>query len=292
MEQSSLKTWFLATRPKTLPAGLVPVIIGTALAIRDHSFNLIYFLLVVICSLLIQIITNFINEIYDYKKGADTDERLGPERAVAVGKINVKTMSIISGILLLITFSLGLVIVERAGIEILIIGLSSLFFAWAYTGGPYPLAYKGLGEIFVLIYFGIVAVAGTYAVLTLTWTFESALWGLIPGFISMNILGINNIRDIETDRKVNKMTMAARLGKANAERLYILIYILLYVTHIYLAIENGSLILLLPLITAPLAIQICKKALKAEGKVYNELLAKTGKLLVIHGLITSISIIL
>ncbi len=292
MEQSSLKTWFLATRPKTLPAGLVPVIIGTALAIRDHSFNLIYFLLVVICSLLIQIITNFINEIYDYKKGADTEERLGPERAVAVGKINVKTMSIVSGILLLITFSLGLVIVERAGIEILIIGLSSLFFAWAYTGGPYPLAYKGLGEIFVLIYFGIVAVAGTYAVLTLTWTFESALWGLIPGFISMNILGINNIRDIETDKKVNKMTMAARLGKANAERLYILIYILLYVTHIYLAIENGSLILLLPLITAPLAIQICKKALKAEGKVYNELLAKTGKLLVIHGLITSISIIL
>ncbi len=292
MEQSSLKTWFLATRPKTLPAGLVPVLIGTALAIRDNSFDLIYFLLVVVCSLLIQIITNFINEIYDFKKGADTEERLGPERAVAVGKINVKTMSVVSGILLLITFGLGLVIVERAGIEILIIGISSLFFAWAYTGGPYPLAYKGLGEIFVLIYFGIVAVAGTYAVLTLNWTFESALWGLVPGFISMNILGINNIRDIETDRKVNKMTMAARLGKTNAERLYILIYILLYVTHIYLAIENGSLILLLPLITAPLAIQICKKALLAEGQVYNELLAKTGKLLVIHGLITSISIIL
>lgn len=292
MSQSKFKTWFLATRPKTLPAGLIPVVIGAALAVRDSSFDLFYFILVVICALLIQIITNFINEIYDFKKGADTDERLGPERAVAAGKINVNTMAKVAGVLTAVTFILGMIIVSKVGIEILIIGLSSLFFAWAYTGGPYPLAYKGLGEIFVLLYFGIVAVAGTYAVFTLQWTVESALWGLVPGFISMNILGINNIRDIETDRKVNKMTMAARLGKKNAEILYISIFFMLYATHGYLAFSQENIYLLFPMLTIPLSVRICMKALKAERQVYNEILAETGKLLVIHGLITSISIIL
>ncbi len=292
MEGNSFKTWFLATRPKTLPAGLIPVIIGASLSYRDSSFDILYFLLVVICALLIQIITNFINEIYDFRKGADTEERIGPERAVAAGKISPKTMAIVSGILIIITFALGMIIVNRAGIEILIIGISSLFFAWAYTGGPYPLAYKGLGELFVLLYFGIVAVSGTYAVLSLEWTFESALWGLIPGFISMNILGINNIRDIETDRKVNKMTMAARLGKSKAEVLYVSIFVFLYITHLYFAYADSNYILLLPLITIPFSYKICKQALTATKHIYNDILAQTGKLLVFHGLLTSISIIL
>jgi 1,4-dihydroxy-2-naphthoate octaprenyltransferase len=288
----NFSTWLLATRPKTLPAGLVPVLIGSALAFRDHLFDTQYFFLTAVCALLIQIITNFINEIYDYKKGADTEERIGPERAVASGKIDIKVMTAVSTLLIIITFSIGMLLVYRAGYEILIVGLSSLFFAWAYTGGPYPLAYKGLGELFVLIYFGIVAVAGTYAVLTLNWTLESAVWGLVPGLISMNILGVNNIRDIDTDLKVNKMTTAARLGKTNAKRLYILIFITLYLIHLYFAITTNNVYLLLPLITFPLTVSLCKGVMKAEAKEFNMLLSKTGLLLILHGLITSFSIIL
>ncbi len=292
MKIGNISTWLLATRPKTLPAGLVPVLIGSALALRDNLFDTKYFILIAVCALLIQIITNFINEIYDYKKGADTEERIGPERAVASGKIDIKVMTVVSAILLVITFSIGMLLVYRAGYEILIVGLSSLFFAWAYTGGPYPLAYKGLGELFVLIYFGIVAVAGTYAVLTLNWTLESAVWGLVPGLISMNILGVNNIRDIDTDLKVNKMTTAARLGKTNAKRLYVLIFITLYLIHLYFAITTSNIYLLLPLITLPLTVSLCKGVMKAEAKEFNMLLSKTGLLLILHGLISSFSIIL
>ncbi len=292
MSQSKYVTWLLATRPKTLPAGMIPVLIGSSLAIRDNIFDFMYFTLVAICALFIQIITNFINEIYDFKKGADTKERVGPERAVASGKITSKQMTVVSAVLMIITFILGMIIVERAGLEILWIGISSLFFAWAYTGGPYPLAYKGLGEIFVLIYFGLVAVAGTYAVFAQYWTLESLIWGLIPGFISMNILGINNIRDIETDRKVNKMTLAARIGRENAERLFVALFVTMYLIHAYLAYIHADWLLLLPIITIPFTYSLCVDALSAKGQKYNIVLAKTGKLLVIHGVITSICIIL
>ena len=158
--------WYLASRPKTLPASLIPVLIGASIAYYDNSIEVGYLIITFVCALLIQIITNFINEIYDYKKGADNEERLGPKRFVASGEISVKTMKYVSTILIIITFLLGLILVYGAGLLILAIGIFSLLFAYLYTAGPFPLAYKGFGDLFVLIFFGVVAVSGTYYIQT------------------------------------------------------------------------------------------------------------------------------
>ena len=172
---SSLQAWMLAIRPKTLPAGAVPVILGSALAATAGRFRMFPALVALICALGIQVATNFINEIYDFRKGADTAERLGPTRTVAAGIISEKTMIQVSVVLLGTVFLLGLYLVYTAGWPILLIGMLSLLFAWAYTGGPYPIAYSGLGDVFVFIFFGLVAVAGTYYVQALSLSFPVLL---------------------------------------------------------------------------------------------------------------------
>jgi 1,4-dihydroxy-2-naphthoate polyprenyltransferase len=182
--ESNFKIWFTAVRPKTLPASLVPVLIGTAMAFYDGFFNSFVFILTLVCSLLIQIITNFVNEIYDFKKGADTTERLGPRRAVALGLIRPNTMKTVIMVLVLFTLSLGMFLVfSGGGFFILTVGIVSIFFAYAYTGGPYPLAYKGLSDIFVLVFFGIIAVTGTYYLQAHRIIPEVLIASLAPGFL-------------------------------------------------------------------------------------------------------------
>ncbi|NTV92692.1 MAG: 1,4-dihydroxy-2-naphthoate octaprenyltransferase, partial [Chlorobiaceae bacterium] len=148
-----LAAWLLAIRPKTLPAGAVPVLLGSALAAADGRFMLLSALIALFCALGIQIATNFINEIYDFRKGADTAQRLGPTRTVAAGIISEKTMIRVSASLLGVVFLMGLVLVYTAGWPILLVGVLSMLFAWAYTGGPYPIAYSGLGDVFVFVFF-------------------------------------------------------------------------------------------------------------------------------------------
>jgi 1,4-dihydroxy-2-naphthoate octaprenyltransferase len=288
----SIKFWVLATRPKTLSAGVIPVIIGSSIAFYAGQFNWLYFIITFVCSLLIQIITNFINEIYDFKKGADTVDRIGPQRQVASGNISEKSMRLVSIILIIITFILGLILVARGGLPVLLIGVISLILAYGYTGGPYPLAYKGLGDIFVLIFFGLVAVGGTYYIQTLNMDSVVIIAGLAPGFLSMNILGVNNIRDVRTDKNVNKLTLAVRIGARNAKILYIILNVLTYLSIISIYFFTHKVWILLPFLTIFHAFNLSKKILIFHGAELNEILEGTGKLLLIFGLLMSLGFIL
>jgi len=288
----SIKFWVLATRPKTLSAGVIPVIIGSSIAFYAGQFNWLYFIITFVCSLLIQIITNFINEVYDFKKGADTADRIGPQRQVASGNISEKSMRLFSIILMIITFFLGLILVARGGLPVLLIGVVSLILAYGYTGGPYPLAYKGLGDIFVLIFFGLVAVGGTYYIQTLNMNSVVIIAGLAPGFLSMNILGVNNIRDVRTDKNVNKLTLAVRIGEKNAKLLYIILNVLTYLSIISIYFFTRNAWILLPFLTIIHAFNLSKKILIFQGAELNEILEGTGKLLLIFGLLMSLGFIL
>ena len=289
---SSLQAWMLAIRPKTLPAGAVPVILGSALAATAGRFRLFPALVALICALGIQVATNFINEIYDFRKGADTAERLGPTRTVAAGIISEKTMIQVSVVLLGTVFLLGLYLVYTAGWPILLIGMLSLLFAWAYTGGPYPIAYSGLGDVFVFIFFGLVAVAGTYYVQALSLSFPVLLAAVAPGSFSVNILLVNNIRDIATDRKVGKKTLPARIGAEWARRLYIALTVVAYCVPVFLLLNGFSPWGLLSFLSLPLAFRMIKVLYASEGKELNNVLAGTGKLMTIHGILLSAGLLI
>ncbi len=286
-----IRHWIKATRPKTLPASVIPVAIGSAAALSFGNFKWHLSLIALVCAVLIQIITNYLNEVYDYYRGADTKERKGPQRVVASGVISPKKMLTVSLILIAITFLLGLILVDRAGVPILIIGILSLIFAYAYTGGPYPLAYKGLGDIFVMIFFGIVAVCGTFYVQTLTLTPEVFIASLGPGLLSMNLLGVNNIRDIETDKKAGKNTLAVKLGRKNALIMYYVVNFFAFLVPVCLAIMMNSTAMLLPLAAFPYSIVISKKLSVSNGAELNKLLAATGKLLLFHGTLTVVGFV-
>ena len=277
------KAWMMAIRPKTLPAGAIPVVVGTALAAADGKFLPVAALVALLCALGIQVATNFINEIYDFRKGADTAERLGPTRTVAAGLISEKTMITVSVILLLAVFLMGLYLVYLAGWPILFIGLFSMFFAWAYTGGPYPIAYSGLGDLFVFIFFGLIAVGGTYYVQAGEVTFPVLTAAVAPGIFSVNILLVNNIRDIDTDRKVGKMTLPARIGGGNARWLYLGLTVVAYFVPVWVWMTGYSMWGMLAWISLPLAIGQLRALFQSEGRALNEVLAGTGKVMTLHG---------
>ena len=289
---SPLRAWLLAVRPKTLPAGALPVLAASALAFHDGVFQALPASIALVCAILIQILTNFVNEVYDFRKGADTKERLGPTRTVASGIISEKSMVNASLFVAIITFLLGLVLVFIAGYPILMIGLLSLLMAWAYTGGPYPLAYKGLGEIFVVLFFGIAAVCGTYFAQSGVWSLSSLWVALSLGFLSANLLSVNNIRDIETDIKANKLTVATRLGRKNAESLLTVQIVLAYVPIILMYFSDYGLAILLPLLSIPLAINLILSVKKGNGSELNASLQLSAVLLTLFGVLVSVGLVL
>lgn len=217
--------WLLAIRPKTLTVALSPIIIGTSLAYRDGAFHGFYLFLTILSALLIQIGTNLANDYFDFQKGADNHERKGPVRVTQAGLISPKKVKAAFCLAFLLASCAGLGLVYRGGWPIFLIGIASVLSGLLYTAGPYALAYLGLGELFVLIFFGPVAVAGTYYVQTLKLSWESIASGIAVGLLACAILVVNNLRDIETDRKANKKTLAVRLGRqfANFEYVFCLI---------------------------------------------------------------------
>lgn len=265
----------------------MPVGIGASYAYSLGHFDWIIFPVICLCAVMIQITTNFFNEIYDAKRGADTEDRIGPPRGV----IPARTMWVVTIFSLIVTFLTGLYLVSVSDWYILLIGIISLFFAWAYTGGPYPLAYKGLGDIFVLIFFGIVAVCGTFYIFTGYVDLDIFFVSIIPGLLSANILGVNNIRDIETDKKVNKMTLAVRLGEKRSKILYEFNLGLVNSFQFGIAIGVGSWWHALPFATLPLMIILIAKLKKAKGKDYNKLLTMSGGLLMLFGILQIIGFI-
>lgn len=289
---ASVQAWLLAIRPKTLPAGAVPVILGTALAAADGRFRFLPAVVALVCALGIQVATNFINEIYDFRKGADTSERLGPTRTVAAGIISERLMIRVSIALVVFVFVLGMYLVVTAGWLIFLIGVLSLLFAWAYTGGPYPIAYSGLGDLFVFVFFGLVAVGGTYYVQAFDLDVPVLLAAAAPGAFSVNILLVNNIRDIATDRTVGKMTLPARIGGEYARKLYVLLTAVAYLVPVLVWQSGYSFWGMLSILSFPLALDMVKKLYVSEGRELNLVLAGTGKVMTVHGLLFSSGLLL
>ncbi len=289
-----MNPWLLAIRPKTLAASVCPVVIGTAMAFGDGVWHWPTAGLCLLGALCIQIGTNLANDYFDFKKGTDTFERIGPTRVSQAGLIKPQTVMIGFILAFLIAGLISLKLIERGGWPIAAIGIASIISGLAYTAGRFALGYIGLGELFVLIFFGPVAVAGTYYVQSLEMNVAILLAGLAPGMISVGILAINNLRDMETDFKSNKRTLAVRFGRSFAIQEYFvaiisagLTPILLYSIMVdHLPILTASLILFLAI---PLLITVTSKM---DGPSLNNALAKTGRLLVIYTILFSIGWIL
>ncbi|MEM7390934.1 MAG: 1,4-dihydroxy-2-naphthoate polyprenyltransferase [Verrucomicrobiota bacterium] len=289
-----VKIWILAIRPKTLWAGFAPVLIGTAMAWEADGFHLASALVALLSAMLIQIGTNFCNDYADFKKGADTEERKGPLRVTQAGLVAPRTM-LIATTLVFVLFALSFFfLVSRGGWPIVLIGVLSIISGIAYTAGPYPLGYHGLGDLFVLIFFGPVATACTYYVQVQDVSGLIVLAGFSPGLLSVAILTVNNLRDIDGDRVAGKRTLAVRFGKNFVRMEYILciVFALLIPVNLILLTRDHYYALLV-LLLIPVAIPAIRKVLTStEGPVLNPVLAFTAKMLLIYSVLFSVGWIL
>lgn len=275
----SLENWIAASRPKTLPAAIAPVIVGASEASRQGDVEAWPVFICLAFALLIQVATNMANDYFDYIRGADTKERIGPERLVSSGKIRPKTMLIAAIGLFALAFAIGLTMVSYRGSEMLIVGILAILFGYAYTGGPYPLAYHGLGDLFVILFFGIVATVGTYYVILGTMSFPVFLLGLPLGLLANNILVVNNYRDLETDEAAGKRTLVVRFGRKFARAQYMGQLVFAYLClSLYVGI-TGCLGAALTLLTIPVGAGLIVSLRNTEGKALNALLGRTARLL-------------
>lgn len=271
--------WLLAARPKTLSAAVAPVLVGTGLALRDrHEIEWLYVACALFGALSIQIATNLINDALDFKKGADTAERLGPVRVTQAGLLNAHAVLRGASICLFIAALFGVPLIVHGGWPIAVIGAASILMAYAYTGGPYPLAYHGLGELFVMIFFGFAAVGGTYFVLTLEYSAQAAACGFAVGSLAVVILAINNLRDLAGDRISNKKTIATRIGERGARAEIVLFVLGAYAGVAFAAWWRGDWSLLLVLLSLPLAIALIARVNRSSGRELNRCLAMAGAL--------------
>ena len=282
--------WLMAIRPKTLFAGIAPVLIGTAMAYKTGLHHWLSAAICLFIAISIQIATNFANDYYDFINGSDSDKRTGPTRVTQAGLIKPQTMKISYILLMIITGLLGLLLFKRAGWVILIITVISIASGILYTGGPYPLGYNGLGDIFVLIFFGPVALAGTYYVQTLTLDINIIIIGFGPGLISMAMLAVNNLRDVDEDRLSGKRTLAVIFGKTFAKWEFLVCIVLacLIPVYIFIACKPCKYSIMSSLILLP-AIPVVKTIFThTDGSALNESLANTGKLLILYSILFSI----
>ncbi len=291
MKQRKLRIWIEAARPKTLWAALAPVFIGTAMAYSDGLMHIPSALVACIAAVFIQIGTNFANDYFDFRKGADRKDRLGPVRATGAGLIKPRVMRAAFIMMFLIAFLFGLYLIWRGGWPILAIGILSIFFGIMYTGGPYPLAYNGLGDIFVLIFFGPVAVGGTYYIQTGDITLPVILAGLSPGLISTALLTVNNLRDIYSDERVGKRTLAVRFGIlfTRMEYLFTLLAASCIIPVILLMIEPHHPYVLAGMLVFLFALPSIKAVFFNEiNAELNTVLATTGRILLIYSILFSL----
>ncbi|MXR51452.1 1,4-dihydroxy-2-naphthoate polyprenyltransferase [Halovenus sp. WSH3] len=296
------QAWLMAARPQTLPAGGAPVVIGVALAVADGVFAPLPAVAALVGALLIQIGTNFANDYYDAVNGADTEDREGFTRVTAGGLIDppeVKRAMIATYVLSLVV---GLYLVYVGGLPILVVGLSSIVAGILYTGGPYPYGYYGLGDLFVFVYFGVVAVTGTYYVQAVTalgidplvvaipgWTVtpESVLAGVAAGALATCILVVNNIRDRETDAAAGKRTLAVLLGYRLSRVEFCGLLAAAYAVPVVLWAQFGyHPAALAPTLSLPLAVSVARVVVtERDGSALNPALERTGQLLAVYALL-------
>jgi len=287
---TNISIWFEALRPKTLPASIVPVALGSAIAAIDGKFTWSIFIATLLCAALMQIASNFINEIYDFRRGADTPLRLGPRRAVSEGVISEQNMKFAALIAITVAFLIGLYLTSIAGWPIFVVGVISLAAAWAYTGGKYPLAYIGLGEAMAFIFYGIIAVCGVYYIYPGTVTQSAVMLSLAPAALSANILAVNNIRDIETDRIAGKRTFAVRFGVIYARVMYAIFTVIPFITTIALVSAGYSKYIMLSFVAIPAAVMLIIGVVRRKGADLNPILAGTGALLAVYAVLLIIGL--
>ncbi len=286
-----MSAWFLAARPRTLVAGLVPVAVGSALAWRDHVFAIGPAFAALIGALLIQIGTNLVNDYFDFKRGADTAERLGPPRATQQGWLLPQSVFKGAMVCFALAFAVGIYLVAVAGWPLVVIGLCSLAAGYAYTGGPFPLAYNGLGDVFVLVFFGFVAVGGSYFVQAQAVTLTTVLAAIPVGLLGVALLAVNNTRDEKTDRAAGKKTLVVRFGTSFGKAEYVgcLVISALMPLGLWLGGFATSFVMLAWL-ALPLAISPLEVLFTQTGAPLNGALAATAKLQLVFGILFALGL--
>jgi 1,4-dihydroxy-2-naphthoate octaprenyltransferase len=284
----------MAARPKTLPAAIAPVLVGTALALADGVFTPLPALAALVCALLIQIGTNLANDYFDYVNGIDVAGRKGPMRVAQSGLISLSTLRIGIALAFAAAATIGIYLVIMGGWPILVIGLASLVSALAYTGGPFPIGYHGLGDLFVFLFFGLAAVCGTYFVQAHQITLTVVAAAIPVGVLTVAILVINNLRDVETDRKTGKRTLAVTIGPKYTRLEYVLLLAVAYAAPpLFLVAGWSSIWVLLPWLTLPFAWRTVRTIYRTtEGLPLNEALASTANLDLFFSILFSLGLVL
>lgn len=291
---SPLRLWVMAARPRTLPAAVAPVLVGTALAGSEDVFRPLAFVAALVGSIFIQIGTNLSNDYSDARRGADTEDRLGPVRVTAGGLMPPRTVLTGTYVAFGVAVAAGAYLVAVAGWQLLLVGAASILAGVLYTGGPRPYGYEGLGELFVFLFFGVVAVTGSYFVQTEELTWEAFALSIPVGLLASAILVANNVRDADTDRRAGKRTLAVRLGRERARRLFgAFVYLAFVAPPAILAAGGLSPWVLLALLAAPLAPPLVRTvANRSDGPSLNRALADTGRLLAAYSILLAVGVLL
>ena len=290
---NSIKAWILAARPKTLAAAATPVLLGCALAYTDGAFQWIPALLCFLFAFSMQIDANFINDYYDFLKGSDREDRLGPERACAQGWITLSAMKKGMIITTLLSCVWGLLLLNYCGLEMIPVGMLCVLFAFLYTAGPYPLAYHGWGDILVIVFFGFVPVGCTYYTMAHDWTWNVTIACAACGLVSDLLLMLNNYRDREQDKISGKRTLVVRFGEPAGRWAYLILGILAVGLCSFYAFNGYLLASLLPLVFLIPHFTTWREMVRIfQGKALNVVLGKTARNIVWFGLLLSLGLIL
>jgi 1,4-dihydroxy-2-naphthoate octaprenyltransferase len=287
------RIWAAASRPRTLPAAVSPVIVGSAMAGHDHRFDPAAAALCLAFALLVQVGTNFANDYYDFLHGADTAARVGPRRAVASGLVAPRFMRRAMAIVFAAAFAIGLGLIHWGGPWMLAVGVASIICGVAYTGGPWPLGYHGLGDVFVFVFFGLVAVTTTYFVQAGHVSGHAVLASIPVGLLAANILLVNNYRDAETDAAANKRTLVVRFGRPYARAQFAASVWTAFAMPLVFRATGYGWWCLLPILAAPLAaLHVRRLAAGTTPLEHVALLGDTGKLLAIYSALFAAGVLL
>ena len=288
VETNSIKAWILAARPKTLAAAATPVLLGCALAYTDGIFQWIPAILCFLFAFSMQIDANFINDYYDYLKGSDREDRLGPERACAQGWITLSAMKKGMIFITLLSCFWGLLLLKYCGLEMIPVGLLCVLFAFLYTAGPYPLAYHGWGDVLVIVFFGFVPVGCTYYTMAHDWTWNVTIACAACGLVSDLLLMLNNYRDREQDKISGKRTLVVRFGEPAGRWAYLVLGILAVGLCSFYAFNGYLMASLLPILFLILHFTTWREMIRIyQGKELNIELGKTARNIVLFGLLLS-----
>jgi 1,4-dihydroxy-2-naphthoate octaprenyltransferase len=290
---SPVRIWVMAARLRTLPAAIAPVLVGTSVAIQRGVFRPGAFVAALLGALFIQIGTNLANDYSDAKRGADAEDRVGPVRVTAGGLVPPRQVLVATYVTFGLAVVCGLYLVAVAGVELLFVGIASIAAGVLYTGGPKPYGYEGLGELFVFLFFGIVAVTGSAFAQLEEWPWEAFVLAVPIGLLAAAILVVNNVRDMDSDRRAGKRTLAVRLGRDRGRLIYaLMIYGAYVLAPLPWLLGSLSPWLLLPWLTAPLAVRLVRTVRRhADGPTLNEALAQTGMLQLVFGLLLSAGVL-